>query len=120
MNNERKHNSVSRKVAPESLGALGVAVVCSVLLLWALMGTPPYAFFTALKWAVAISNVYVVWVLFKQSRALAPICLVLLTLALIHMFGRMRREEWAFFNWSEIAALAVAALVLLVRREEGY
>lgn len=92
-------------------------LVVTGMLLWAIYGHPPYAFYSVMKWAVAGSLVFHCRELWRRSRELAPLCLVLATIAGIHIFGKMRREEWTLFNWSAIAALGLAALVLTFSKE---
>lgn len=92
-----------------------------VFLAYALFGRPPYAFFSLLKWAVAISSGLGAWALFTENRRYLPISLCLLLLGGIHLFGRMRRSEWALFNWSAVGCLVVLLAILLVhlRRSKG-
>ncbi len=102
----------------DSMGAMGVALVAIGMLLWALYGHPPYAFYGVMKWVVAGSCAFVGWALWRRSRALAPLCLVLFTVGGIHLFGKMRREEWGMFNWAAIGALAISAGVLMLGKGE--
>lgn len=102
-----------RHPTPESMGAIGVAVVAMCMLLWAIFGSPPYAYFGVLKWVVGVACLFEASAAWNLNRVLAPIGLVLLTVGAIHVFGKMRREEWVFFNWAAVAGLAVAALLIL-------
>lgn len=97
----------------ERFGGAGVSAVAIAMLSWALFGKPPYAFFGVLKWAVAGASVYLSWVGYRASKAFAPAVLVLLSVGGIHLFGKMRREDWANFNWAAIAALGIGSVVVL-------
>ena len=91
-------------------GAIGVAVVACVCLLWALFGSPPYAFFGIMKWVVACSSVYLAVLLWRRSPAFAPLCLILFAVAGVHLLGKMRRDDWKTFNWAGVAALSIGSL----------
>lgn len=110
----------TREPTPESIGAVGVAAVAICMLLWAIFGSPPYAFFGVLKWVVAAACLIEARSAWNLHRATAPLGLVLLATGAVHVLGKMRREEWVFFNWAAVAALAVAALLILLlpRRAE--
>lgn len=97
------------------IGSLGVSVVCIILLCVALFGSPPYAFYGAMKWAVAAGAVYGAWTLFQASKTLAPVSLILAVVAGIHFFAKMRREDWVVFNWAGVIAFALAVILLALQ-----
>jgi hypothetical protein len=94
-------------------GGIGVVLVACAFLLWALFGSPPYAFFGMLKLVVACASVYLAILLWKRSPAFAPLCLLLCALGGIHLFGKMRREDWKTFNWAGVGALSIGSIPLM-------
>lgn len=118
---QRAGQGTSSGGGSEERGGVGVPAVAIAMLGWAMFGKPPYSFFGILKWAVTGASVYLSWVGYRASKAFAPAVLVLLSVAGIHVFGKMRREDWASSNWAAIAALGVAAVVvaLFSRRTDG-
>ena len=76
------------------IGICGMSLVSITMLFYALVGRPPYAFFTALKWAVAASAVLGAWALYSESKRYLPLSLCLMVIGGIHLFGRMRRADW--------------------------
>lgn len=86
------------RLPAETVGAAGMSAVCAVMLSWAVWGSPPYAFFGVMKWAVAATCAYWAVLLWLRSRALAPVCLMLLVGGGLHGFGEMRKEEWGPVN----------------------
>ena len=96
------------------IGILGVVALTLVLLAYALHGRPPYAFFSILKWAVVVAAGLGAWAVFTISGRHLPISLCLVLLGGIHLFGRMRRSEWALFDWGALVGLSVAMFVLTV------
>lgn len=104
----------------ELIGLIGVVLVTIAMLFWALFGSPPYAYFRVMKWVVAGTCCYSTWVCWTLNRALAPLGVVLVTVAAIHIFGKMRRNEWGLFNWIGIVALVlviIVACIVLNRRQ---
>lgn len=99
----------------ESLGAAGVALAQTLMFGWATFGSPPYAFYAVLKWSSILAALYVGLVIFRQSKALAPVSFVLLCLALLHVTASMRKEEWLPFNAAGSVAFGVACLILAVQ-----
>lgn len=95
------------------IGICGVCFVALGLLVYALFGRPPYAFFTLLKFTVAASAGLGAWALFALSKRYLPISLCLLLLGGIHLFGRMKRSEWVPFDWGAIASLVALVIILL-------
>ena len=96
------------------VGICGLAVVAIALLLYALFGRPPYAFFSALKWTVAASAALGAWTLYTESKRYLPVSVCLLIIGGIHLFGRMRRHQWVSFNWIAVASLFVLVAILLL------
>jgi hypothetical protein len=94
-------------------GAMGAAMVACICLLWALFGSPPYAFFGIMKWVVAASSAYLAVLLWRRSPAFAPLCLILFAVASVHVLGKMRRDDWKTFNWAGVSALSIGSLPLL-------
>ncbi len=95
------------------ISGIGIAVVACAFLVWALFGSPPYAFFGILKWVVTSASVYLAMLLWKRSPAYAPLCLLLCAVAAVHLLGKMRREDWKTFNWAGVGALSIGALPLM-------
>lgn len=107
----------------ELIGTVGVAILAIAMLLWALFGSPhywslfpspPYAFYGVMKWVVAGSCCYSAWGCWKLNRALAPMCLILLSVAGIHLLGKMRKAEWPLFNWVGVAGLGLVVFIMVV------
>jgi hypothetical protein len=95
-------------------GTCWMCSVALVLLAYALFGRPPYAFFALLRYAVAASAGLGAWALYAESKRYLPISLYLVLVGAIQLFGRMRRAEWAVFDWGAVAGLGVVLLVLVV------
>jgi hypothetical protein len=96
------------------IGVCGLALVAVALLAYALFGRPPYAFFSLLKYTVALSAGLAAWALWLESKRYLPISVCLLLLAGVHLFGRMRRSEWVKFDWGAAAGLVVVVGILLI------
>ena len=96
------------------VGICGVALVALALLAYALFGRPPYAFFSLLKYTVALSAGLGAWALWLESKRCLPISVCLVLLGGIHLFGRMRRSEWTKFDWGAVIGLIVMVGILLV------
>jgi len=96
------------------IGVCGLAFVAVAFLAYALFGRPPYAFFSLLKCKVAVSAGMGAWALWLESKRYLPISFCLVLLAGIHLFGGMRRSEWAKFDWGAAIGLIVAVGILLV------
>lgn len=106
----RDASATGPKTSPEMLGAVGMSAVCAGMLAWAVWGSPPYAFFGIMKWAVAATCAYWALLLWQRSRALAPVSLLLLVAGGLHAFGEMRKEEWEPVNLATgVLLIAVAA-----------
>ncbi len=103
----------------EAVGAVGVAVVAIAMLLWAALGSPPYAFYGVMKWVVAGSCCYSAWGCWKLNRALAPVSVILLSVAAIHLLGKMRKAEWPLFNWVGVAGLVLVVAIMTVALKRG-
>jgi hypothetical protein len=99
-------------------GVVGVAVVCALMLLWPLLGHPPYAYYSFMKLAVAGGSVYLAYTIWELNVRFAPLCLLLLVSGGIHLFAKMRKNEWVPFNWGAVILFACAAtlIVLFLRR----
>jgi hypothetical protein len=90
------------------------------MLLVALYGQPPEAYYDALQWIVGGSCFLLAIVAWQTRRAFAPLCLVLLLLASVQMMAEtMHRHEWDVFAGFTIFFLSlVCVLVLVTRRPE--
>ncbi|MEI6513271.1 MAG: hypothetical protein WCO51_08365, partial [bacterium] len=55
------------------LGILGLAFLAVVMLLYAIYGRPPYAYFQLLRYVVAGTSGLGAWALFRISRIFIPI-----------------------------------------------
>ena len=96
------------------IGIAGLALVAVALLAYALFGRPPYAFFSLLKYTVAVSAGFGAWALWLESKRYLPISFCLVLLGGIHLFGRMRRSEWAKFDWAAAIGLIVMVVIVMV------
>jgi glucose uptake protein GlcU len=112
MPEDTKTDSMPSK--PVAFGALGMSAIASAMLLWAIFGSPPYAYFGILKLAVAGTCAYLAYVGFNASRAFAPLTLALICVGGIHLFGKMHRQDWMLFNWIGIVSLIISATVLAI------
>jgi hypothetical protein len=95
-------------------GIIGVAVLAEVLLAYALLGKPPYAFYSVLKCTVAAAAGLGAWALYARSKRYLPISVCLVLIGGVHLFGRMKRSEWIMFNWAGAAGLIVMVVVLMI------
>lgn len=98
----------------ETYAGIGTALLAIVLLFVAIYGSPPYAFFTLLRWVVVGAKLYLAYLCLRSTKAWFLPALPLVALAGIQMFASMRREDWVFFNWGSIAALSTASILLLI------
>ncbi|MBS1708468.1 MAG: hypothetical protein JSS65_07065 [Armatimonadetes bacterium] len=96
----------------ERLGAAGVAILGIVALLYALLGKPSYSYFGIMKFVVLVACIWPVPVLWRLSKATAPVVMALVVLSFVEMTGKMQRDEWVPWNWATIASLALSALIL--------
>jgi hypothetical protein len=96
------------------IGVCGLALVALAFLAYALFGRPPYVFFSLLKFTVAVSAALGAWALYKESKRYLPIAFWLVLLTGIQLFGRMRRAEWAKFDWGAVISLLILIIILLV------
>ena len=96
----------------EIYSGIGAAVLACVLLLIAIYGNPPYVFFTLLKWIVVGAMLYLAYLCLRSTKAAFLPVLVLVVLAGIQMFASMRREDWVYFNWGSLIALAGVSVML--------
>jgi hypothetical protein len=95
------------------VGICGVTFIALGFLAYALFGRPPYAFFSVMKLTVASSALAGAWALFRESKRYIPVSFYLVLIAGTHLSARMRRSEWALFDWGAVAGLAVLLLILL-------
>jgi hypothetical protein len=95
------------------LGAAGVSLVCILMLLWPLLGRPPYGFFTILKLSVALGSGYAAYSLWNMSQKFAPLCLLLVGSGALHLFAKMRRPDWFPFNLAAILLFALSTSIIL-------
>lgn len=98
------------------IGICGVAFLAVGMLGYALFGRPPYAFFTLLRCAVPIAAGLGAWALFTESKSYLPISLYLLLIGGIHLFGRMKRLQWAPFDWAAVAGLLAMVAILQFKK----
>ena len=84
------------------------------MLFYAVLGNPPYAFFSLLRVAVAVSTGLGAWALYVASKRYLPISFGLLLIGGIHLFGTMRRAQWSSFNWVAVVGLIVLTVILVL------
>jgi len=96
------------------LGVAGIALVVALMVLWAIVGHPPYSYYSVMKLAVAVGSGFAAYSLWRITPLLAPFSFILLAIAMLHVFGQMRRHEWLPFNWAAVMALTVTAILLAV------
>jgi len=99
---------------PYLYGAIGVALLCASMILWPLLGNPPYAYYALMKFCVAAGCAYLIAILWRLSPLFAPLMLMAGGVAAVEVFGKMRRAQWVPINWAQIAALVVIALALTI------
>src|SRR5437899_7908695 len=95
------------------IGICGLTLVALAMLAIALFGSPPYAFFSLLKLAVAASAGLGSWALYTESKRYLSISICLLLIGGLHLFGSMRKSQWVAFNWGAVAGLLVLLMILL-------
>jgi hypothetical protein len=84
------------------------------MLVWPLLGNPPYGFYAPMKWVVAFASCAGAWAAWEISRALLPLSVVLVASGGLEFFGKMRRQQWVPFNWASLLLLALAASICLI------
>jgi len=86
-----------------------VAVLSSIaiaMLWWTLAGFPPRGFF-ALQTAVLVTSLLCTSLLaYRISRRWLPMSIALVIVALVHVLGHMRRDDWMPYD---IATLVLSA-----------
>ena len=102
------------------VGLIGVAAIAVGMLLYAIYGRPPYAFFSALRLTVTVACFVEAWALFSRSRRYLPVCLFAVIIGAIQLFGRMRRTEWWFFNWCGVLVLGISGVLLILHRWQAH
>lgn len=96
-----------------AFGAAGVCAVCALMSLWPLLGHPPYGFFSVMKLSLAGGSAFAAFTLWNLSPKFAPVCFLLVATGAVHLFGKMRRQEWVPFNWTAFAVFTLAAGIIL-------
>lgn len=92
--------------------AFGFSIASTVCLLWALLGEPPYAFYSILKMVVAATCGVIAYYGFAVTKWFTPIAIGLVGLGYIHLFEKMRREQWMPFNWAAVIVIWIGFLLL--------
>jgi len=103
-------NTMSRNTL---IGIGLLAVVAAVMLLWPILGRPPYAYYMPLKWVVATASGASAWAVFVLNRAFLPLTVLLVASGAVELLAKMRRADWFIFNVASIALLVIAAVILL-------
>jgi hypothetical protein len=93
-------------------------MAAAAMLTWPLFGNPPYGFYAPMKWVVAFSSGAGAWAGWSRSKALLPLCVLLVASGGLELFGKMRREHWTPFNWASLILLALAAIICFIRTRE--
>jgi hypothetical protein len=93
------------------VGLTGFAIA---LLCYALFGRPSYPFYSLLKWTVAAAAGSGAWLLYTQNKRYIPLAFSLAVIGAIHLFARMRRSEWMFFNCGALACFTGLLIILFV------
>jgi hypothetical protein len=110
-----KHTTL---INPLAYVLLGLNVAAIGMLGNALFGRPNYAFFSQLKLVVLIACIgSAVYLLRRDGWR----CLILLPLVLtgsIHFYGKNSRMGWIPWNWTAIALLS-AAIVMILGEEKS-
>ncbi|MEI6513925.1 MAG: hypothetical protein WCO51_11730 [bacterium] len=96
------------------LGILGLAFLSVVMLLYAIYGRPPYAYFQLLRYVVAGASGLGAWALFKISRIFIPLSCLLVGMGIVFVTTSMRRNQWLVFDWSAFAMFALLIVILLI------
>lgn len=104
-----------------ALAAIGCTMFTDTLLLWAIFGTPPYAFFGFLRIALGVTAVLVAYLGFKSTKLFAPLSLALISISYVHFTAKLQRVQWVPFNWAAIGILTVSSIVFynVERRRES-
>lgn len=90
-----------------------LAIVAVAMLLWPILGRPPYAYYLPLKWVVVAASVTSAWAVFVLNRAFLPLAVLLIASGGVELLASMRRADWFMFNVASIVLLVLAAAVLL-------
>jgi hypothetical protein len=101
---------------------IGVGLSCALaaaMLAWPVFGSPPYGYFGAMKLVVALVSVLGALTLYQMNKLFLPLCILLVASGGIELFGKMRREEWAPFNWAGLSVLAIASAICIFARSRG-
>lgn len=98
-------------------GALSLALLAVLSVLYPLVGQPPYAYFSLMKIFIAGASAYVAFVVYRLSPKLVAVSALVLALGALELVGKMKRADWVPYNWAHVASFAVAGLLLLTWRE---
>jgi hypothetical protein len=96
---------------------LGIGLSClaaAAMIAWPLFGNPPYGFYAPMKWVVAFASGAGAWAVWSVSKALLPLCVLLVASGGVELLGKMRREQWVPFNWASLVLLGLASVVCFV------
>lgn len=110
----RSQNSHVRETNHQSslgLAAIGCTVFTDTLLLWAIFGNPPYAFFGFLRVALGVTAVLVAYIGFQSTKVFAPLSLALVSISYVHFTAKLQRVQWVPFNWAAIGILTISSIV---------
>lgn len=101
--------------APSSaLSAGACLVLVSCMLLWALLGNPPYPFYQFMRWSVAGTCLYAGYVVFQLHRAFAPVSVVLLGEAGTYIVGNFKRQDWELVNLATLIVMLLTIVSLFI------
>jgi hypothetical protein len=94
-----------------------VAAFGAAMLSYAMWGHPPYWFFILLKTYVTLGSLYCAYALWKAAQATAPLGLLLLGVAAVNVFAKMRRTQW--FAADLFACVLFISVVVIAPRLLG-
>jgi hypothetical protein len=97
------------------IGILGACGVVACMLVYALFGKQVYAFFMPLRWGVAAVAGMGFWALLGMSKRYIPLALCLGLIGLVHLFAKMGKHEWYYFDWAALVLTLLLAFVLAAK-----
>lgn len=106
-----------KQVKPSTQALAGIGVTCllaAAMIMWPLLGNPPYGFYAPMKWVVAFGSGAGAWAVLSISKALLPLSVLLVASGGVEILGKMHREQWAPFNWASVILLTLGAAVCFV------
>ena len=82
------------------------------MLAYALYGKPAHAFYSPMKWAVAVVAGIGCWALLAISKRYLPLAFCLGFVGVVHLVGRMHKRDWFPYDWAALVLMLILAGIM--------